>query len=470
VASKKILVKYILFINLLVIVIFANLNAGCKKALAYSKGNLAFSKDTVVFDTVFTTIGSTTQQLKIYNKENRTVVIEEIQLMGGSSSPFRINFDGLMGTNFAGIELEGKDSLYTFIEVTLNPNGGNLPMVIEDSIRFRTNGKDQYVILAAWGQDMYYHFSDLDGPSIDWNYNSGTWPNDKPHLIYGGAFIAEGNTLTIPAGTDIYLHHKAYLFNFKGTLNILGTKEDPVTFQGDRLESLYDDVSGQYYGIYFKEAKPSSINYAIIKNGTTGIHIESEGANGGAPTVTVTNTKIYNCASYGILNFYGGRLKAENCIIAKNGYHAFINIGGSEFNFLNCHLLGYANGQQQLPAVGISDFYQSDAFNLTGTMRNCVLYGNQEVEIAFNLSGATTPVLNFDYNLIKSSPAQTGANFAVNNNFWSGDPAFKNVADYDFEYWSTSSLINAGSGPGTPHDIKGVNRDLSQPDIGAYEF
>jgi hypothetical protein len=56
---------------------------------------LSFSLDTLVFDTVFTTIGSTTQQFKIYNNENKTLNIEEIELMGGANSFFRMNVDGI---------------------------------------------------------------------------------------------------------------------------------------------------------------------------------------------------------------------------------------------------------------------------------------------------------------------------------------------------------------------------------------
>ncbi|HLU87436.1 MAG TPA: hypothetical protein VKZ44_06745, partial [Taishania sp.] len=268
------------FIFVISLVSILSLNTSCKKTTLFSKGNLAFSKDTVVFDTVFTTIGSTTQQLKIYNKESKTILIEEVELMGGSASPYRINLDGLMGTQFAGIELEGKDSLFLFVEVTLNPNGGNLPMVVEDSIRFRTNGKDQYVILAAWGQDMYYHYSDLNGSSQGWDLNEGVWPNDKPHVIYGAAFVDEDKTLTIPAGTKIHMHKNAFLYVYKGTLNIEGEPGNEVIIQGDRLEADYQDVSGQYYGVYFNEAKTSTINYAIIKNGTSGIHIEKDGNNG----------------------------------------------------------------------------------------------------------------------------------------------------------------------------------------------
>jgi hypothetical protein len=148
------------FSLLALLVLSGNLTTSCKKKGLLSKENLSFSKDTVVFDTVFTTIGSTTQQFKIYNRENRTVRIDEIELMGGTNSPFRINVDGISGTYLKDFELEGKDSLFAFVEVTLGINSQSLPLIVEDSIRFRTNGKDQYVKLAVWGQDAYFHYKD----------------------------------------------------------------------------------------------------------------------------------------------------------------------------------------------------------------------------------------------------------------------------------------------------------------------
>ena len=113
------------------------LSTSCKKKNFLSKKNLSFSIDTLVFDTVFTSIGSTTKQFKIYNKENKTVNITDIELMGGDASPFRMNVDGIMSTKIQDIELEGKDSLFTFLEVRLKVNNQTNPMVIRDSIRFR---------------------------------------------------------------------------------------------------------------------------------------------------------------------------------------------------------------------------------------------------------------------------------------------------------------------------------------------
>lgn len=464
-------ISWTLLLPFLALSLLFSINTSCKKTMIFSKGNLAFSRDTVVFDTVFTTIGSTTKNIKIYNKEAKSVVISEVELMGGSSSPYRINLDGLSGTHFSEIELPGKDSLFMFIEVTLNPNGGALPMVIEDSIRFRTNGKDQYIQLAAWGQDIYYHYSDMSGATNNLDLNEGIWPNDKPHLIYGAAFVDENKQLTIQAGTKIYLHKKSFLFVYKGTLNINGVLGNEVILQGDRLESDYKDVSGQYYGIYFKEALTSTINYAIIKNGTTGIHIEKDGNNGSNPTVIVTNTIIQNNASYGILNFAGGKIKAENCVVTKNGLHGYINIAGSSFNFNQCTFAGYSAGKTQLPVIGISDYYNDGTSilvaDINGVAKNCIFYGNQDSEIAFNLDNVGTNVFSFENCLIKMSTPSSEPFYI--NSIWNQSPDFKSIEEYDFDIYSTSGAINSGGTPTVPLDIKGRPR-VNQPDIGAYEY
>ena len=198
--------KYYIYFFYFALIATALSTASCNKTVFYSSENLSFSADTVVFDTVFTTIGSTTKQFKIYNNDNKTITVEQIELMGGSASPFRINVDGVSGTNHANFEIEGNDSLFVFVEVTLDPNNGILPMIIEDSVRFRTNGTDQYVLLIAYGQDAYFHYSDFSIPNgAGLDLNSGVWPNDKPHVILNVAIIDSATSLTIQQGTDIYL-------------------------------------------------------------------------------------------------------------------------------------------------------------------------------------------------------------------------------------------------------------------------
>ena len=448
----------------------------CKKPVLFSNGNLSFSQDTVVFDTVFTTIGSTTQNFKIYNNENRTVNIEEVQLMGGSTSPFKLNFDGVPGQYFENIELNGNDSLFMFVEVTLDVNGGTLPMIVEDSIRFRTNGQDQYVNLAVWGQDAYFHYS--EEIQVD-----TTWPNDKPHVIYDYAAITGGNTLTIQQGTDIFLHKGAILYVYQSELNINGVLGDEVTLQGDRLEQDYDDVAGQYYGIYFQEALPSTINYCNIKNGTAGIHLFSEDPGNTGYTLELTNSIITNCARYGMFIYSGAKVKAENCILSKNAFHSLFVLEGGDFNFNHCHLIGYGNSEESTPAVGISNFYNDYANNVTnvgaideGVITNSVIYGNLEHEIVIdtlNPNQTFTFGFNFTDNVIRSESIPTDAFYT--NNIWNQNPLFKDIQNNDFQFWGSSPLNNNGNPtipntllPSTGVDILGNGR--TGPDIGAYEL
>ncbi len=443
--------------------------ASCKKIKGLSNGNLEFSQDTVVFDTVFTTVGSTTQRLKIYNNANQALNVQEVELMGGSNSPFRLNVDGSKGTNFANLEIEKKDSLFIFIEVTLQVNNANLPMIIEDQIRFRTNGKDQFVQLAVWGQDAYFHNKDI---------NSGTWPNDKPHVVYGYAGIDSATTLNILAGTKIYMHKDALLFNFKGTLNIQGTKTDKVVIQGDRLESYYQDKAGQFYGIYMQEARPSTIEHVEIKNGTAGIHVFSKAPGFSAPTLTLTYSEIYNNSRYGVFIYAGAKVKAENCLIYKNQSHALLVLQGGDFNFNHCHLLGYASSGQ-VPAVGINNYFKPQGSTTTivgdineGTITNSVITGNQQDEFVidtFNPNGTAILTFNIQNCLIKVGTIPTSPYFS--DTMWNSDPLFINISENNFQFASNSPLNNNGNGAFPAFFDFGENpRSVNNPDIGAWEL
>lgn len=459
--------KKISQISYLAFLILLALNfTSCKKEKGFSKGNLTFSVDTVLFDTVFTTLGSTTQQFKIYNNEKKVVNIEEVELMGGVNSPFRINIDGISAYIHKNIEMPAKDSLFAFVEVTLNVNGQLLPLIIEDSVRFRTNGKDQYIKLVVWGQDAYFYNNE---------YVDGIWTADKPHVIYNKAVVDSTKTLIIQANAKIYLHKNAMLYINKSTLKVEGTKGNEVVFQGDRLEPFYKDVAGQYYGIYFQESRESKINYAIIKNGTAGVHATGKNILN-APSdysVIITNSQIINNASYGVFLFDRSKVKIENSIIAKSGAHGLFVLQGGTYDINHCHLLGYGKDNQSA-VVGIKNYYNGIASGVKGNISNSVIYGTQRSEIAFDTvnpnNDPTFINLAFKRCLIKLETPSLNSMYQ-DGTIWNSNPIFTNISEGKYKPLNSSPLNNAGNGAYyLPLDIEENPRDMSNPDIGAYEF
>ena len=77
-------IKYIVIFSILLIISYS-----CEKEEFNTSinANLAFSTDTILFDTIFTTIGSSTQRFKVRNPYNENIKISSISLAGGESSP-----------------------------------------------------------------------------------------------------------------------------------------------------------------------------------------------------------------------------------------------------------------------------------------------------------------------------------------------------------------------------------------------
>ena len=84
---------------------------------------LEFATDTVTFDTVFTTLGTTTKWFTVKNSENQAVRISDVFLAGGNNSPFRLNINGVVANEGSDLDIQAGDSIFIFVEVTIDPTG-----------------------------------------------------------------------------------------------------------------------------------------------------------------------------------------------------------------------------------------------------------------------------------------------------------------------------------------------------------
>jgi len=465
----------------------------CKKDdfLTETEGKLSFSNDSIVFDTIFTTVGSTTQQLKVFNPHNKPIKISSVTLAGGTSSNYRINVDGVPGTQLKDIELGAKDSMYIFVRVTIDPNSNNTPFVVSDSIIFITNNHQQKVVLAAWGQNAYYHTPTYyPGNMSPYSVISSdaTWPNDKPHLIYGWVVVDSSFTLNIDAGAKIYFHNNSGLWVYNdASLKVNGTKENPVIFQGDRLESWYKDLPGQWgrlvyngylysMGIWLSAgSKNNEINYAIIRNGDTGIKADTLG-NSANPTLKLRNTIIENMSTSGIYA-QGSFIEAENVIVSNAGIHAVIlSIGGS-YDFKHCTFANYWNySARQTSSIVLNNYYKDINNNIQirdlhkADFGNCIIYGNIEEEVFLDKNTNGTFNYKFTNCLLKTKEDINNATYYLNC-LKNTDPLFENALLNNFKLKPGSPALdtgNMGIAIDVPYDILGSARTIN-PDIGAYE-
>lgn len=449
---------------------------------------LEFSNDSILFDTVFTTVGSTTKTLKVYNRNNDRISISSIQLEGGSNSPFRINVDGMSGWTHQDVEIAGNDSLFIFVEVTLDPNNQALPFVIEEHILFRTNGNDQEVLLTAWGQDANFHVN-LDLTAIIPLDCDEVWFPDKPHVIYGIAYVDEGCTLTIQPGTQVYVHANSGIWVNKGTLDVQGSLGAEVVFQGDRLEAFFDDQPGQwgivvlgntFGGILLTESNNSSIDYAIFKNGLIGIQVDSLFTEN-TPSLRLTNTKISNMSAIGLYANSGAYVEGYNNLVYNCGQTCGAFLNGGNYEMEHCTFANYWTiSNRQTASFVMRNYYEDLEGNIQirpvqGMFRNCIMYGNNADLNDFNefvsdIRDDEFQDYKFEYCLVDTDvDIADGLRFLEMKS--EQDPRFEAPFSGDFHLRSNSPAIDAGLNTGiAPTDLDGFFRPAGfGPDLGCFE-
>lgn len=420
------------------------------------------------YDTVFTTAGSVYQTFRIINENNQKLRLSSVRLMGGNSSSFKINVDGVPGIQFNNIEIEANDSVHVFVQVNINPNANNLPFIIRDSIQISYNGNNKLVQLEAWGQNANFFRDKVIAANETWN-------NNLPYVILGSLLINANQTLTINKGCRIYVHADAPII-VNGTLLVNGLKDtiDRVYFRGDRLDDPYKDFPASWPGIFFQtSSKDNVLNYAVIKNAYQAVGISDPSPNAN-PKLTLNQCVIDNAYDAGIISL-NSSVTATNCLVSNCGKNVFL-AGGGNYSFTHCTVATYANFfiDHKDPVLIVSNFINTTSNNLTATFRNCIFWGENGLvdnEVVVFKNGTTTFNVNFDYNLwkVQTTPANITSNQIINNLAPLFDSVNIQKNYYDFRIKTSSPAINKGVNAGITLDLDGKPRPVGLPDLGCFE-
>ncbi|HEX8316013.1 MAG TPA: choice-of-anchor Q domain-containing protein [Flavisolibacter sp.] len=460
--------------NLLLIIGVVVFLLSCRKEsfTTNEKALLTTTVDTLHFDTVFTTTGSTSQYLKIVNSNKEGIRISSVRLGGGAASPFKINVDGNAGPQVSNVEVLGDDSVYVYVTVSINPTAQNLPFVVRDSLEITYNGNRKWVQLDAFGQNAhFYRNRKVTGTE--------TWNNDLPYVILGGITVDTTATLTINKGCKIFMHADAP-FIINGSLQVNGEKFDStrVVFTGDRLDEPYRNFPASYPGLIFTaSSKNNTINYSIIKNAYQGIVAAGPSASGAK--LALNETIIDNAYDIGLLGI-NTTINARNVLISNCGKNLFL-VGGGTYDFKHCTIATFSNSyiQHKDPVLAVTNYTTQGnvvtAANLSANFTNCIFWGEQNGfvnnEVFIDAKGVT-PSISFNKVIwrMQNSPTLNGLtiNGAINQS-----PLFDSINTserfYNFRLKDGSPALNAGVNAAISMDLDGKPRPVGLPDLGAYE-
>ncbi len=442
---------------------------------------LTFSEDTIKFDTLFTTIGSSTETLMIYNKNDNGIRLKNVKLQNAAATGFRMNVDGQFGSSFDDLEIYGGDSMFCFIEVTIKKQNNNEPVLINDELVITLeNGAQQRVALKAYGQDAEI----LRSPTLTENT---TYNATKPYLIYGTLTINEGVTLTLDPGTRLFFHADGYI-DCNGTIYADGSSKE-ITIRGDRLDHMfdylpYDRLDNQWLGIVLNNSsKDNYLKNVDIHSGSYGI--SASGENTDDTKLTLINSTIHNVG--------GNGLYLNNCkaIVANsqisNCRGNCVEIAGGKYTFDFCTIAQFCpwiatrgNALKFTNGSGSEDYKALKQLNMT----NCLItgYANDEVFGTPN-NNVTDAEFNFKFTncvLCTEEPKSYVENF-ISCTYQTTDQSsnFKtfDTKNFIYDFGLTEGSIARGKGTDAdgilttyPTDRNGKERTATSIDVGCYQY
>lgn len=436
--------RHFIYIILLSAAVLACSLSSCEKEERFDAelAALQFSSDTMAFDTVFTQMGTTTRQLRVYNRGSETVRFDAVTLEGGYASRFRLNVDGDTSMVARNIEIAAGDSIFIFVRANIRPNEATEPFLIEDALLFCLGDHQRRLPLTAYGRNAVYHhptdtLHDAGGGILPYSViDCENWRHDLPHVILGYAVVDSRQTLRLREGDELYFYSDAVLWVYdSGSLDVRGTEERPVLFTSVRHDGWYDYLPGQWGYIWLmKGSVDSHIDHAVIENGSIGILIDS--CANTRPTLSISNTVVRNESRVGLF-CQTAYVVGRNLLVSNCGEATAVQQYGGRYDFAGCTFADYwrysARKTPSFYVTNTRDYEGSHyVWPMQSVLTDCIIYGsNSEGEMYVDLDPLASVSLDIRHCLIRGGE-------------WDEDPLFEDPYEGDYHLKEDSPALGIG--------------------------
>jgi hypothetical protein len=485
---------------------------GCGRPVnPVEEGELAFSSDTLAFDSIFVNFLTPSERLIVHNRTGRSVQISRIWLEQGADTEFSMVVDGRERLDIEDLILANGDSML----ILVNLRSTLRDQYAEEFLNFQVGDQVQQVLIRARILDAYLLRARLqqDGDRLFLAPGSFFFGQDtvlmpgKPIVIDGPVLIPEGVRVTVMPGTELFF--TAYKFPLRdsvsrpyyalfsgllvnGTLHAEGTPNAPIVFQGSRFDSLYQENPAQWRGLNFqRDSRDNVLHFCQVKNALIGLQVDSL-SNTAQPKVSIRYSEIRNMGAYGIWGrgfaASAGSADApmvlmENSIVNTCKDRTLYIEAGGVYEFYNCTFANFslARFSRRIPQMAVGNWFSFDG--VTGVvypcfarMSNCIVWGSEEDEVVLDtLNGGPLSEFVMRRCILRLTPENEPAILPhLLESLKNEDPRFNDYFTRDYRLKDNSPAIDVGLDFSARYrdDFRGRSDSLRYNgfDLGALEY
>lgn len=419
---------------------------GCERDFSSLPGaqDLAFSSDTLSFDTIYSGVVPPTAKLTLRNVGDADVTIGRIRLVGGEASCFGVNIGGRPLSDVSDVRLAHGDSLYIFASVRKpESRGGRALTKLTDRIVVESGANVWEAVLDASVLNVRRVGGAVEADA-EWLCDS------VPYLLSDTLRVSSSARLVVGPDVEV-LMSRGGAVEVRGSLIVAGAPDRRVRFRPMRQDGFYEGIPGQWGGVLVRGGGSASLNYADVACSTYGVVADS------ASSLTADGLWVRDALRSAVCSRCAD-VSLSNALLTNSGA-ATVDAAGGSLRLLHVTIANYYAWDVRR-AAALRIVRADSAVAMRADVMNAIIVGALSAEVVVD-SLPLSDVL-FRNCLIKGDKEKVEAAETVFPNCRvASDARFADRAADNYRLTPRSEavgLADASLAEAAPTDIEGVPR------------